>query len=73
MTPQQDFACLNPRQMDSFRHKIAHSAGILVDTRKPGDLEKARHAGYCISVGGSITGEHGVDMEKNELMDRLSY
>jgi len=46
---------------------------ILVDTRKPGDLEKARHAGYCISVGGSITGEHGVDMEKNELMDRLSY
>ena len=36
------------------------------------------HAGediltHCISVGGSITGEHGVDMEKNELMDRLSY
>ena len=24
---------------------------------------------YCISVGGSITGEHGVGMEKNELMD----
>ncbi len=26
---------------------------------------------YCISVGGSITGEHGVGMEKNELMPLL--
>jgi len=46
---------------------------ILFDARKPGDLEKAQHAGdeileYCISVGGSITGEHGVGMEKKELM-----
>ncbi|MGH9658742.1 MAG: FAD-linked oxidase C-terminal domain-containing protein [Bryobacteraceae bacterium] len=49
---------------------------ILFDARKPGDLDKARRAGeeildHCISVGGSITGEHGVGMEKNELMDRL--
>jgi glycolate oxidase len=49
---------------------------ILFDPRKPGDTEKARHAGeeilsYCISVGGSITGEHGVGMEKNELMGQL--
>ena len=49
---------------------------ILFDARKPGDLEKAKSAGedillHCISVGGSITGEHGVGMEKNELMDRL--
>src|SRR5437762_11813977 len=49
---------------------------ILFNPRKPGDLEKARNAGeeilaHCISVGGSITGEHGVGMEKNELMDRL--
>jgi len=48
---------------------------ILFDARKPGDLEKARAAGaeileYCISVGGSITGEHGVGMEKSELMER---
>jgi glycolate oxidase len=48
---------------------------ILFDARKPGDLDKARSAGeeileYCISVGGSITGEHGVGMEKNEMMDR---
>ena len=25
---------------------------------------------YCIAVGGSITGEHGVGMEKNEMMAR---
>jgi glycolate oxidase len=48
---------------------------ILFDARKSGDLDKARSAGeeileYCISVGGSITGEHGVGMEKNEMMDR---
>jgi glycolate oxidase len=46
---------------------------ILFNARKPGDLEKAQHAGedilsYCVSVGGSITGEHGVGMEKMELM-----
>ncbi|MGI8992174.1 MAG: FAD-linked oxidase C-terminal domain-containing protein [Bryobacteraceae bacterium] len=49
---------------------------ILFNARKPGDLEKAKAAGeeilaYCIAVGGSITGEHGVGMEKNELMDKL--
>src|SRR5882757_3611761 len=49
---------------------------ILFDARKPGDLEKAQSAGndildYCISVGGSITGEHGVGMEKMELMGHL--
>jgi glycolate oxidase len=49
---------------------------ILFNPRRPGDLEKARRAGeeileYCIKVGGSITGEHGVGMEKNELMDQL--
>jgi glycolate oxidase len=49
---------------------------ILFNPRKEGDLEKARSAGedilnYCIDAGGSITGEHGVGMEKNELMARL--
>ena len=49
---------------------------ILFDARKPGDLEKAKAAGAailtrCIEVGGTITGEHGVGMEKNELMDKL--
>jgi glycolate oxidase len=46
---------------------------ILFDARQPGELERARSAGeailrYCIAAGGSITGEHGVGMEKNELM-----
>lgn len=46
---------------------------ILFDQRKPGDLEKAQKSGdeileFCVSVGGSITGEHGVGMEKMELM-----
>jgi glycolate oxidase len=49
---------------------------ILFDARKPGDLEKAQKAGedilaYCVSAGGSITGEHGVGMEKMELMSLL--
>jgi glycolate oxidase len=49
---------------------------ILFDARKPGELEKAKAAGeeiltYCIEAGGSITGEHGVGMEKNELMPKL--
>jgi glycolate dehydrogenase FAD-linked subunit len=46
---------------------------ILFDHRVPGQLERVKQAGdeilnYCISVGGSITGEHGVGMEKNEMM-----
>jgi glycolate oxidase len=46
---------------------------ILFDARKPGELERARAAGdeilvYCVEAGGSITGEHGVGMEKKELM-----
>ncbi len=49
---------------------------ILFNSHLPGELDRAKAAGedilnYCISVGGSITGEHGVGMEKNELMDRL--
>ncbi len=46
---------------------------ILFDDRIPGQLEKVKLASdeilkFCISVGGSITGEHGVGMEKNEMM-----
>lgn len=49
---------------------------ILFNSHVPGELEKAKAAGeeileWCISVGGSITGEHGVGMEKNELMGLL--
>jgi glycolate oxidase len=49
---------------------------ILFNIHKPGELEKAQKAGedilsYCIAVGGSITGEHGVGLEKKELMGTL--
>jgi len=48
---------------------------ITFDPRVEGQLEKVKHASdeileYCISVGGSITGEHGVGMEKMEMMGR---
>ncbi|MEQ1886405.1 MAG: FAD-linked oxidase C-terminal domain-containing protein [Bryobacteraceae bacterium] len=46
---------------------------ICFDPRKPGETEKVLVAGdaileHCIAVGGSITGEHGVGMEKMEVM-----
>ncbi|MBS1873559.1 MAG: FAD-binding protein [Acidobacteria bacterium] len=49
---------------------------ILFNARVPGELDKAIAAGaeilsYCVSVGGSITGEHGVGMEKMALMEQL--
>lgn len=49
---------------------------ILFNARKEGDLEKAKLAGdeilvMCVAEGGTITGEHGVGMEKNELFGKL--
>ncbi len=49
---------------------------ILFNHRVPEEMERTKRAGaeileHCISVGGSITGEHGVGMEKNELMPLL--
>lgn len=46
---------------------------ILFDARKPGDITKAQRAGFdilehCVNVGGSVTGEHGIGMEKVDLM-----
>ena len=46
---------------------------ILFDTRDPEQTKRTLAAGqeileYCVSVGGSITGEHGVGMEKMEAM-----
>ncbi len=47
---------------------------ILYDANKPGDLEKAESLGadilrLCVEVGGCLTGEHGVGVEKRDLMD----
>ena len=49
---------------------------ILFDGRDPNQLRMVEQAGteilqYCIDAGGSITGEHGVGVEKRELMSRL--
>src|SRR4051812_5014964 len=49
---------------------------ILFDNRSPEQTQKTISAGreileYCISVGGSITGEHGVGMEKIDMMEVL--
>jgi glycolate oxidase len=46
---------------------------ILFDHHVPGELDRVRHASdeilhHCIAVGGSITGEHGIGMEKMEMM-----
>ncbi|MGA3186594.1 MAG: FAD-linked oxidase C-terminal domain-containing protein [Bryobacteraceae bacterium] len=46
---------------------------ILFDHRIPGELDRVKQASdeildHCIHVGGSITGEHGVGMEKMEMM-----
>jgi glycolate oxidase len=49
---------------------------VLYDPRESGAFEKAIAASeeiirYCVEIGGALTGEHGVGMEKNELMTLL--
>ena len=46
---------------------------ILFDANTPGELEKAEEFGgdilkLCVEVGGCLTGEHGVGVEKRDLM-----
>ncbi|MFP4450507.1 MAG: SLC13 family permease, partial [Rhodosalinus sp.] len=46
---------------------------ILFDANKPGDLETAEALGaeilkLCVEAGGCLTGEHGVGVEKRDLM-----
>lgn len=46
---------------------------VLFDSQKPGEVERVRKAGHeilavCAEVGGTITGEHGVGIEKQEEM-----
>ena len=46
---------------------------ILFDANKPGDLELCEAMGadilrLCVEVGGCLTGEHGVGVEKRDLM-----
>ena len=46
---------------------------ILFDANKPGDLELCEDLGaeilkLCVDAGGCLTGEHGVGIEKRDLM-----
>ncbi len=49
---------------------------ILFDANKPGELERAEAFGadilrLCVAVGGVLTGEHGVGVEKRDLMPEM--
>jgi glycolate oxidase len=46
---------------------------VMFNTNEPGEMEKAEKAGedilrLCVEVGGCLTGEHGVGIEKRDLM-----
>jgi glycolate oxidase len=49
---------------------------ILYDANKPGELDAAERFGadilrLCVEVGGVLTGEHGVGVEKRDLMPTM--
>ena len=49
---------------------------ILYDANKPGEIERAEAFGAdilraCVEVGGVLTGEHGVGVEKRDLMPEM--
>ena len=49
---------------------------ILYDANEPGELERAEEFGadilkLCVEVGGVLTGEHGVGVEKRDLMGAM--
>ncbi len=49
---------------------------VLYDANKPGELETAEAFGadilkLCVAVGGVLTGEHGVGVEKRDLMGEM--
>ena len=49
---------------------------ILYDANVPGELEKTEEMGakilkLCVEVGGVLTGEHGVGVEKRDLIGEM--
>lgn len=49
---------------------------ILYDANRPGEMERAEAFGadilrLCVEVGGVLTGEHGVGVEKRDLMPTM--
>jgi glycolate oxidase len=69
LSEQYGLACANVFHAgDGNLHPL-----ILYDANKEGDLEKAEHFGadilrLCVDRGGTITGEHGVGIEKIDSM-----
>ncbi|MCL5108757.1 MAG: FAD-binding oxidoreductase, partial [Chloroflexi bacterium] len=49
---------------------------ILFDAEKPGELERVKEAGaeimrICLKHGGTLSGEHGIGVEKRDLMPEV--
>lgn len=49
---------------------------IVLDPREPGIKERVLAAGafileYCVELGGALSGEHGIGLEKRDLMRRM--
>jgi glycolate oxidase len=49
---------------------------VLYDSNQPGELEKAEELGLeilrlCVEVGGVLSGEHGIGIEKEALMGEM--
>jgi len=49
---------------------------VLYDANKPGEIERAEAFGtdilkLCVEVGGVLTGEHGIGVEKRDLMSTM--
>ncbi len=63
-----------------FRHGNVFHAGdgnlhplIFFDSRDPGQMKRVKQAGWeimqaCVDLGGTISGEHGIGIEKREAM-----
>ena len=76
-----------PRRRASNRHglrvaNVFHAGDgnlhplILFDANQPGQLERAEAFGAdilksCVELGGVLTGEHGVGIEKRDLMGEM--
>ena len=59
-----------------FTPATATSPLILYDANQPGQIERAEAFGadilrLCVQVGGVLTGEHGVGVEKRDLMGEM--
>jgi glycolate oxidase len=72
LSKQYGLACANVFHAgDGNLHPL-----ILYDANRPGQLEKAEEFGsdilrLCVEVGGVLTGEHGVGVEKRDLMPAM--